>query len=155
VTNADEQMSPSDNALLRALADAVGGPPPPTGLVARCEGLLAWIDVDAELATLLDQPVAEVAGTRGSGSAPTTLEFAVDDRSCVIELSPSAASLHGQLLGGEATSVVLRSISGATLSATIDELGDFEIHDPPSGTVRLEFEPLGDLRRIHTEWFVI
>jgi hypothetical protein len=155
VNTADNEMSPSDQALMKALAEAVGGSPPPADLIARCEGLLAWIDVDAELASLLDQPVVEAAGTRGSTSAPASLEFVVDDGSCVVEVTPSAGMLRGQLLGGSATSLVLRSTSGVTLSATIDDLGHFEINDPPPGSVRLEFEPVGDVRRIHTDWFVI
>jgi hypothetical protein len=156
VTNADDEMSTSDRILMRALAEAIGGQGPPIDLVARCEGLLAWIDVDSELATLLDQPIAETAGTRGTWSATTMLEFAVDDGSCVIEITPSSGgSLHGQLLGGEAAAVVLRTIAGTVHSTTIDSFGIFEIANPPSGTVRLEFEPIGDFRRIHTEWFVI
>ncbi len=70
MTNADDEMSASDQALMQALAAAIGGGPrPPVDLVARCEGLLAWIDVDSELAMLLDQPVAEAAGTRGAASS--------------------------------------------------------------------------------------
>ena len=63
MTNADDEMSPSDRNLMKALAKAVGPPQPPADLVDRCAGLLAWIDVDSELAALLDQPVAEAAGT--------------------------------------------------------------------------------------------
>ena len=70
MTDAGDEMSASDRNLMKALAEAIGGSPPPTDLVARCEGLLAWLDVDSELAALLEQPVAEAAGTRGARPRP-------------------------------------------------------------------------------------
>ena len=154
MTNADDEMSAADQALMQALAAAIGGPRLPIDLVARCEGLLAWIDVDSELAMLLDQPVVEAAGTRGTAPPTAALEFAAGDGSCVIEVTPSAAALRGQLLGGAAPEVVARTTTGTTTSSPIDELGAFEISNPPAGTIRLEFD-LTDGRRIHTDWFVI
>jgi hypothetical protein len=154
VTNADDEMSASDRNLMQALAEAIGGTQPPVDLVARCEGLLAWIDVDSELAMLLDQPVAEAAGTRGA-TASATLEFVVDDGSCVIELTPSENALRGQLLGGEAHQVVVRTAGGAIHSLPVDELGNFAFDQPPSGTIRLELELIPEGRRIHTDWFVV
>jgi hypothetical protein len=154
VTNADNEMSASDRILMKALAEAIGGTPPPIDLVARCEGLLAWIDVDSELAMLLDQPVAEAAGTRGA-TASATLEFVVDDGSCVIELTPSENSLRGQLLGGEAQQIVVRAADGVTHSLPVDELGNFALDQPPSGAFRLELELIPEGRRIHTDWFVV
>jgi hypothetical protein len=154
VTNADEEMSASDRILMKALAEAIGGTPPPVDLVARCQGLLAWIDVDSELAMLLDQPVAEAAGTRGA-TASATLEFVVDDGSCVIELTPTENALRGQLLGGTAQQIVVRTAAGATHSLPVDELGNFALDQPPSGTIRLELELNPEGRRIHTDWFVV
>jgi hypothetical protein len=147
-------MSASDRILMKALAEAIGGTPPPVDLVARCEGLLAWIDVDSELAMLLDAPVAEAAGTRGATTS-VTLEFAVDDGSCVIELTPSEDALRGQLLGGETAQIVVRTAAGATHSMPVDELGNFALDRPPSGTIRLELELNPEGRRIHTDWFVV
>lgn len=154
MTNADDEMSASDRILMKALAEAIGGNPPPIDLVARCEGLLAWIDVDSELAMLLDHPFAEAAGTRGA-TGSVTLEFVVDDGSLVIELTPSENALHGQLLGGEAQQVVVRAADGAIQSLPVDESGNFELDQPPSGTIRLEFELIPEGRRIHTDWFVV
>lgn len=154
MTNADEEMSASDRILMKALAEAIGGTPPPVDLVARCQGLLAWIDVDSELAMLLDQPVAEAAGTRGA-TASATLEFVVDDGSCVIELTPTENALRGQLLGGTAQQIVVRTAAGATHSLPVDELGNFALDQPPSGTIRLELELHPESRRIHTDWFVV
>jgi hypothetical protein len=153
VTNVDDELPPSDKNLMNALAAAIGSPSPTSELLAHCEGLLAWIDVDAELASLLDQPVAEAAGTRGAATT-TGLEFAVGDGSCMIEVTPLEGSLRGQLLGDVATDAVLRTVTGTTQSAPIDDLGEFEFDEPPSGTVRLEVH-LASGRRIHTDWFVV
>jgi hypothetical protein len=148
-------MSASDRHLMQALAETIGGPRPPIDLAARCEGLIAWIDVDSELAMLLDESATEAAGTRGATSSAVAFEFAVEDGSCVIELAPSAGALRGQLLGGEADHVIVRTADGQTHSLEIDELGNFSLDNPPSGTIRLELELIATSRRIHTDWFVI
>jgi hypothetical protein len=154
VTSADDDMSPEEQALMRALDEAIGGERLPADLIARCEGLLGWIDVDAELAELLEQPVLESSGTRGAAGSAATLEFTVADGSCVIEVTPSAEALRGQLLGGAARHVVIRTAAGAVKSSPVDDVGGFEIVDPPSGTIRLEFE-ISENRRIHSDWFVV
>jgi hypothetical protein len=104
---------------------------------------------------LLDQPVAEQVGTRGATTSETTLVFTVDDGSCVIELSLAEQALRGQVLGVHAHEIVVRTAAGTTHPAPVDESGDFAIDDPPSGTIRLELEPISEDRRIHTDWFVV
>ena len=153
MTSADDEMSASDRALMQALAEAVGGTAPPTGLVARCEGLLDWMNVDAELAELLEQPMLEAAGTRGAADVVDLLEFSVADGTCVIEVTPSAHVLRGQVLGAEAREITVRTGDGVGRTATIGDQGRFEISNPPSGGIRLELDAAG--RRIHTDWFVI
>jgi hypothetical protein len=155
VTSPDEEMSSSDRVLMKALAEAIGDQRPPIDLVARCEGLLSWIDVDSELASLLDQPVPEEVGTRGGASSAIAFEFAIADGTCVIEVTPSQSALHGQLLGGETAQVIVRTAAGETHSLPVDELGNFTIDNPPSGAIRLEWELIAGSRRIHTDWFVI
>ena len=150
----DEAMSASDQALMKALAEAIGRPRPPIDLAARCEGLLAWIDVDAELAELLDESAAEAAGTRGPAGSSTALQFTVADGSVVIEVTASDDALHGQLLGAEAHDVIVRGADGNTHSVPVDELGGFSLAHP-QGAIRLEFELLVERRRIHTNWFVL
>ena len=111
------------------------------------------MDVDSELAALLDQPVTEAAGTRGTTASSTMLEFAVGDGSCVIELTSIEGVLTGQLLGSDAVAVVVRTMTAVSESSPLDEVGGFEINDAPSGTIRLEFE-LANGRTIRTDWFV-
>jgi hypothetical protein len=156
VSNVDDDMPASDRNLMKALAEAIGGPPPPVDLAGRCEGLLAWIDVDSDLAALLDQPLTEVAGTRGTSTAAADLVFMLEDGTYVIEIaSLDDSALRGQVLGGAVQEVIVRTTDGGTRSLPVDELGAFSLGDPPSGTIRLEMEPIGASRRIHTDWFVI
>jgi hypothetical protein len=155
MTNTDDEMSSSDRLLMRALAEAIGGELPPVDLTARCQGLVAWIDVESELAGILDQPMTEAAGTRGASASAVVLGFASADGGIVVELTPVDDGLRGQLLGGESREVVARTVTGLTDSLPVDGLGGFSLSPPPSGTIRLEFELIADGRRIHTDWFVI
>lgn len=155
MSSADDELSASDRHLMQALAEAIGGQRPPIDLAARCEGLIAWIDVDSELAMLLDESVSEAAGTRGATSSAVAFEFAIADGTCVIEVTPSDGVLRGQLLGGDADHVILRTAAGLTHSLPVDELGNFLLDNPPSGAIRLELELIAASRRIHTDWFVI
>ena len=139
---------------MKALAEAIGSEQLPADLIARCEGLLGWTDVDAELAELLEQPQLESSGTRGTAGPTATLQFTVADGSCVIEVTPYADALRGQLLGGQSQHVVVRTIDGTTQSSPVDDHGGFEVSNPPSGTIRLEFD-LSESRRIHSDWFVV
>lgn len=147
----DDAPDERDRALLRDLAGALGRPDD-ADLIRRCEGLLAWVDVDAELAELLEQAPVELAGTRG-GATPEQLEFSLDDGTCVIEVRVADGSVRGQILGVNPQHVVLRVVTGVTSPADVDAVGSFEIHDPPAGSARLELDLDG--RRIHTDWFVI
>ncbi len=155
MTSPDDEMSASDRNLMQALAEAIGGQRPPVDLAARCEGLIAWVDVDSELARLLDESASEAAGTRGAAASAVAFEFAVEDGTFVIELEPSVGALRGQLLGDVADHVIVRTATGLTHSLDVDGLGNFLLDNPPSGAIRLELELTATSRRIHTDWFVI
>jgi hypothetical protein len=153
----DEPNDPPDErdvALLGALAAALGPADSSDELTDRCRGLVTWIDIDAELAVLLDQAPAELAGTRGAGGTSADLEFTVDDGTCVIEVKLGDGHIRGQILGAAPEQVTLRVVTGVVSPAHVDELGSFEIADPPPGSARIELD-LGAGRRIHTDWFVI
>lgn len=146
-----------DQALLAALGRALGrateGDTSDADLVGRCEGLLAWMDVDAELAELLEQAAPELAGTRGSDRGPG-MEFSLADGSCLIEVDVVDGAVRGQVLGVRPERLVLRIVTGVLEAADVDALGAFEIAAPPPGSARIEIDLDGG-RRIHTDWFVI
>lgn len=151
-TDTPDALDERDRALLTALARALGTVDD-TDLIARSAGLLAWIDVDAELAELLERPPAELAGTRGDAAA-ADLEFTIDDGTCVIEVSVGGGTVRGVVLGVAPERVSLRSVTGELHDAEFDAVGTFTITASISGTARVELE-LGEERRIHTDWFVI
>lgn len=139
---------------MRALARAMGTTPEGSReLIERCQGLIAWIDVDAELAALLERPAEELAGTRG-GATSAALEFTIADGTCAIELDMSDEAVQGQILGGRAIDMHVRSPDGSTSTVAVDEQGFFDLGNPPRGTIRLELE-LDDGRRVHSDWFVV
>lgn len=146
--------SEADARLMAELGRALGPAPSDDDLIARCEGLLAWIDVEADLAELLEQSPAELAGTRGGPGEPSALEFSVADGTCIVELRVEDGSLHGQVVGPAPAAVAIRVVTGLVEPAPVDELGMFTIDRPPSGSARVEIE-FPDGRRIHTDWFVI
>ena len=149
----DDALDAPDRALLDALTRCASGRADDSDLIRRCEGLLTWVDVDAELAALLEQAPAELAGTRGREHLRLDLEFSLDDGTCVIEVQVADGAVRGQILGVSPQHVVLRVVTGVTSPADVDDIGSFEIHDPPPGSARLELDLGG--RRIHTDWFVI
>ena len=153
-SDADHTPDARDQALLDALGSALPSREPVDDLIDRCQGLLAWIDIDADLAALLDHAPAELAGTRGGHSTSADLEFTLDDGTCVIEITLADGRVRGQILGPTPDQVTLRVVTGVTAPAPVDEVGSFEITDPPSGSARIELE-LDAGRRIHTDWFVI
>lgn len=152
---------PGDQALLDALGRALGGrrsddAADDADLIGRCEGLLTWIGVDAELAELLDASPAELAGTRGSGSDSdrSGMEFSLADGSCLIEVDVVDGAVRGQVLGVTPARLALRIVTGVLEAADVDGLGAFEFVAPPPGSARIEIDLDGG-RRIHTDWFVI
>jgi hypothetical protein len=149
-----DDLPEADARLLAALGGALGPAPSDDDLIARCEGLLAWTDVEAELAELLEQAPAELAGTRGGADEPTALEFSIADASCVVELRIEDGTLHGQVVGPVPASVAIRVVTGIVAPAPVDGTGTFTVEHPPSGSARVEIE-FPDGRRIHTDWFVI
>jgi len=121
-----------------------------------------WRSVDSELAelsfdSLLDQDLALAVRAGGDPAAePRMLGFGAvvggEDVAIEVEVTPGPrrASLIGQLLPPEATTVELQSGTGEIDRVEADELGRFLIEPVPSGPVRLRVRH-GD-RHVHTTW---
>jgi len=152
-----EAMPAEDGRLLDELGRALGPDPLPAGLLDRAEGLLTYMHLDRELAALLDDPAAAMAGTRAP-AAPDAgvggrLEFEVEDGSVSLELSVDRDRVAGQILSGSVTEVTLERLGGDTATAVVDELGRFAFDHVPAGPARLRLG--GAAHPVTTDWFLI
>ncbi len=147
-----DEISDDEAPLLAELGRAVGSDPVPDGLIERAAGLVAWFDVDAEIAALLDE-AAEPAGTRGGTT--TAVRFATADRSTEIELDIDGDRIVGFVLAGSARSVVaVRADGHASPAVEVDDLGRFELVAGAGGPHRLRLvDPVG--AAVMTDWFVL
>lgn len=135
---------------LRAALDRNAGPP-----AGRFDGLLSFAFADnGALAELLDAPLAEPAGVRGSGHTDRALVFEVGDGSLTVEAVVAPGRLDGQVLVGGPAEVVLERVGGPALARPVDDLGRFAFVRtiPGSGRLRLSGGPTGP---VTTDWFLL
>lgn len=147
-----EPMPAADARLLADLADALGSDAAPDWLLGAAEGLLAWHDVDRELAELLEE-ADELAGVRGPGVVVEELVFEVADGTSV-ELHVRGDRIEGTVSPPVAGLVIVEALSGtASEAAELDDVGSFEITAAAAGPIRVRVEPI-DGRRLVTDWFL-
>jgi hypothetical protein len=149
---------PAEAALLERLRALLGSDPPPDGMVARAEGLLAFRDVDRELVELLQDAAAEPAGLRGGVDTPERLLFELDggpEGSAVsVEVSLDRDALRGQVLAGVVTEVELERLGMPLRTSSVDALGQFAFADPLPGPTRLRLSGSAARPRT-TDWFLL
>jgi hypothetical protein len=148
-----DALPPDDARLVDDLRAALGPDPLPAGLLDRAAGLLGWMDVDHELATLLEEAAVEPSGTRGSGDA-TVMTYEVADGSVTVELVVGWGELRGQVLSGDVTLVLVERSGGDTQDVPLDELGQLAATGLPHGPARLRLVR-GSALPVVTEWFVL
>lgn len=152
-----------DDDLMRELCALFTGLDPLTPrALEQARFAYCWRSVDSELAelsfdSLLDRDLALAVRSVGDLAAePRMLGFGAvvggEDVAIEVEVTPGPgpASLVGQLLPPEATTVELQSGTGEVDRVEADELGRFLIESVPSGPVRLRIRR-GD-RHVHTTW---
>ena len=121
--SSDDEPTPADDRLLADLAAMLGPDTPPDGLLERAAGLVDWIDVDHELAQLLEESDLEAAGVRGTTTANASVTFEVGDGSVVVELTFDDGRVIGQVLAGAPSAVSLERLDGDVVEAVVDEVG--------------------------------
>jgi hypothetical protein len=153
MSDTPDDASADDARLLADLTTALGPDPLPDGLLTRADGLLGWMDVDEQLALLLEETSVEPSGVRSAGTATaTTYELA--DGSVQLELSVGPGEVRGQVLSGTASRVVVERADGATVASIVDDLGQFAFTGLSHGPARLRLER-GSALPVVTEWFVL
>lgn len=170
MTDAREpEISPVEGHLMAELREVLDPDPAPAGLIERAEGLVAFMDVDRDLAALLEESSSELAGTRGGAAPGTQLTFETADGAVSVEavitrdrvagqLLPGqllpGQLLSGQVLSGTRSEVTLERLSGDPIVASVDELGRFAFDNPPPGPARLRW-PVSTTRSATSDWFLL
>jgi hypothetical protein len=138
--------------LLEQLRAAVrrAGAPTPT-MIAAGEAAFSWRTVDAELAALTHDSLAEESVlVRGGDAGPRSLVF--EGRRLSVELDEAEEGLVGQLLPPASGEVFLLGPGGEELAhAEIDELGCFCFQSSAAGPVRLRCRTGSGA--VLTDWF--
>lgn len=148
-----DDLSPSDNELLRELADAVDVPSMPDSLRESCLGLLAWRTVDADLAQLLE--TSALAGVRSSEA--DTIVFSTtpgpgyqDGTTIELTLGERLGAVVGRISPPAPGDIKVQTRNGI-VSAPVDDEGRFHIPTIVRGAFRLRVE-LTDRRAMVTSW---
>jgi hypothetical protein len=131
---------------LGAIAQTVDGPPDLAYELGRAA--FAWRNIDSELAQLVADSARESALVRSATSDIRLLSFATEALTIEVEVSvrQGQRSLLGQLLPEPPApdwQVTVETDAGPPASATIDQLGRFEISDVAGDRLRLRIEAPG------------
>jgi hypothetical protein len=141
-----------DDDLLAQLRTAVGraGRPTPT-MIAAGEAAFSWRTVEAELAALTHDSLADESVLVRSGAAvPRSLVF--EGRQVSVEMEEGDDGLVGQVLPPTSGEAALLGPDGEELAhAEIDGLGCFCFESSAAGPVRLRCR-IGS-RAVLTDWF--
>jgi hypothetical protein len=154
----DDADPQHDDALVDALKAALPPDPLPPGLLDRARSLSTLLDLDRDLAELLESSAAEPAGMRGTAIAPERSTFRSPGGDVVVETTHRAGGLTGVVVRGDVVEVGLESEHGGVATAEVDELGRFAFPAVPATVVRLRFRlrPSGsDRAPVTSEWFLL
>ena len=140
----------SDDALLAELAEANRRAGEPTRtMAAAAEAAYSWRTIDAELAALTyDSMADEAALVRDAGTATRQLVF--EGEALSVELEHTPGGLVGQLVPPNPGSVTLLGPDGELASVEADALGLFRIEAVRRGPIRLRCVTEG--AEIVTDW---
>lgn len=150
VTPTMESTGWSDDELLAALSEATrqAGEPTPT-MAAAADAAFSWRTIDAELAALTYDSLAEEAALVRDAST-STRQLVFEGEALSVELEHTPDGLVGQLVPPTAGTVTLLGPAGELATAEADELGLFRLEGARRGPVRLRCTTGSD--EILTDW---
>jgi hypothetical protein len=129
-----------DDRLLDELGDAIrSAQAVPEPFRAAARAAYAWRTVDAELAELIEDSTAPLAGARAGAPGPRTIRFRTGE--LVIEVELTADALQGQLVPAGPGRIELESAGGGSRDGEVDTVGWFLFAPPPVTTFRLRVRP--------------
>lgn len=135
-----------DDRLLAAIGDAFrSADDMPDRFAEMGKAVYTWFGIDAELATLTYDSVADDdAAVLATRAAPATLRYLTfTSADITIELEVTEAGLVGQIVPPQPGRLEVRTSDGAVSHAVIDEVGGFSLRPVPRGTFRLHCRTRG------------
>lgn len=139
-----------DDALLAALTDALHPEPVPDDVMRTAVAGYAWHDVDAELAALTYDSVADdsaLTRTRAESAILRALTFETGDVTFELEARPDG--LAGLLVAPDGSELELQPSKGETTAVDVNRYGYFTIAPIPDTPFRLRCR-LPDRRIVST-----
>ena len=143
-----------DDGLVARLRLIAGQLDPVPDLVSQAaRSAFGLRDLDARLAELVHDSAVDAPATAVRGPGPRVLSFETDGVvvECEVTARESRRDITGQLVGGYASQVEARVPGAAAVTAPVDDLGWFSIHDLPAGLVQLRCRLAGGAA-IVTSW---
>lgn len=122
----------------------------PENVIRTAIASYSWHHIDTELAALSYDSAsdrAELTRTRTESAVLRALTFEASDLTIELEVRPDG--LAGQLVGAEASELVLQLSDGQTTTVSVSQHGYFRISPPPAMPFRLRCR-LSDNRVIST-----
>ena len=145
-----------DDQLLAALRQAVRARQAvPPEFVEAGRSAFAWHNIDAELAQLTYDSSRDrdyELSVRAEAASIRALSFT--SAHLTIELEVTRESLVGQVIPGQAGTIVVQPRQGAEMTAAVDEIGCFSIRPVPSAEFRLYCRTAGGIEAL-TGWIAL
>ena len=134
-----------DARLVAALAEAVAAEEPvPPEVVGAAKAAYTWRTVDAELAALTYDSLAETevaARVRSVLTSDRSLSFEIDDLS--LDVDVTGDRLVGQLTDPRPAQVTVETPAGPASAVSAGESGFFSTQRPAAGLIRLRVDVPG------------
>jgi hypothetical protein len=146
-----------DDELLAALANALEEVHAvPDRFVENGKAAYAWLNIDAELATVTYDSVLDnrqpVEATRSKRAALRELTFATDQLKIHLQVTDQA--LFGQIVPPQRGEIELRTQDGEPVATATDDDGWFSIQPIPTGRFRLHCRTASGLTAL-TDWLTV
>ncbi len=143
--SSDTGWRDDDAPLLAALAEAVAAEEPvPPEVVAAAKAAYTWRTVDAELAALTYDSLAETelsAQVRSALTSERSLSFEIGD--LCLDVDVTGDRLLGQLTNPRPARVTVETPAGPASVVSAGESGFFSTQRPAAGLIRLRVDVAG------------
>jgi len=148
------ELEAGDDRLVARLRRIAGQLDPVPDLVSQAaRSAFGLRELDARLAELVHDSAVDAPAAAVRGPGPRVLSFEAGGVvvECEVTARESRRDITGQLVGDHASQVEARVPGAAAVTAPVDDLGWFSLHDLPAGLVQLRCQLAGGAT-IVTSW---